>query len=140
MPIAHAIWKVGAPPVALSPARLASEQELEEMIVADPGILSSEWMLIGQQEVTSHGGRIDLLAIAPDGSLVLVELKRGRTPRELIALELSRFSGRVNTEVFSLSPPLGRGKLPPRSGGVKGGVRSQRSFMRRLHVGGSARS
>ena len=57
-----------------------------------------------------------------------------------IELELSRFSGRVNTEVFSLSPPLGRGKLPPRSGGVKGGVRSQRSFMRRLHVGGSARS
>ena len=56
------------------------------------------------------------------------------------SLELSRFSGRVNTEVFSLSPPLGRGKLPPRSGGVKGGVRSQRSFMRRLHVGGSARS
>ena len=88
MPIAHAIWKVGAPPVALSPARLASEQELEEMIVADPGILSSEWMLIGQQEVTSHGGRIDLLAIAPDGSLVLVELKRGRTPRELIAQAL----------------------------------------------------
>ena len=33
-------------------------------------------------------------------------------------VELSRFSGRVNTEVFSLSPPLGRGKLPPRSGGV----------------------
>ena len=33
-------------------------------------------MLIGQQEVTSHGGRIDLLAIAPDGALVLIELKR----------------------------------------------------------------
>jgi len=31
------------------------------------------------------GGRIDLLAIAPDASLVLVELKRNRTPREIVA-------------------------------------------------------
>ncbi len=88
MPIAHAIWKVGERPLPLSPGRLASEQQLEEMIVSDPGIISSEWMLIGRQEVTSHGGRIDLLAIAPDGSLVLMELKRDRTPRELIAQAL----------------------------------------------------
>jgi RecB family endonuclease NucS len=67
---------------------LPSEQVLEEMIVSDPRILSGEWMLIGRQEVTSYGGRIDLLAIAPDGSLVLIELKRDRTPREIIAQAL----------------------------------------------------
>jgi hypothetical protein len=88
MPIQHAIWKVGANPEPLSASQLASEQKLEEMIIRDPRILSSEWMLIGRQEVTSHGGRIDLLAIAPDGSLVLIELKRGRTPREIIAQSL----------------------------------------------------
>ena len=88
MPIQHAIWKVGDKPAPLSASRLASEQTLEEMIVRDPRILSSEWMLIGQQEVTSHGGRIDLLAIAPDGSLVMIELKRDRTPREIIAQSL----------------------------------------------------
>lgn len=88
MPIQHAIWTIGEAPKPLAASRLPSEQKLEEMIVLDPRILSNEWMLIGQQEVTSHGGRIDLLAIAPDGSLVLIELKRDRTPREIIAQAL----------------------------------------------------
>lgn len=88
MPIQHAIWQVGAQPLPLTNSRLASEQLLEEMIVRDPRILSSEWMLIGRQEITTFGGRIDLLAIAPDGSLVLVELKRDRTPREIVAQAL----------------------------------------------------
>ena len=88
MPIQHAIWKMGNAPTPLLTGRLASEQQLEDMIVRDPRILSSEWMLIGRQEVTSHGGRIDLLAIVPDGSLVLIELKRDRTPREIIAQAL----------------------------------------------------
>lgn len=88
MPIHHAIWRVGEQPAPLVSSRLASEQQLEEMIVRDPRILSSEWMLIGRQEVTSHGGRVDLLAIAPDASLVLIELKRDRTPREIIAQAL----------------------------------------------------
>ena len=45
-------------------------------------------MLIGRQERTGQGGIIDLLAIAPDGSLVLVELKRDRTPRDVVAQAL----------------------------------------------------
>ena len=88
MPIHHAIWRVGEQPAPLISSRLASEQQLEDMIVRDPRILSSEWMLIGRQEVTSHGGRVDLLAITPDASLVLIELKRDRTPREIIAQAL----------------------------------------------------
>lgn len=88
MPIHHAIWKVGDLPAPLAASRLTSEQKLEEMIVRDPRILSADWMLIGRQEITSHGGRIDLLAIAPDGTLVLIELKRDRTPREIVAQAL----------------------------------------------------
>ncbi|RZI79263.1 MAG: DUF91 domain-containing protein [Rubrivivax sp.] len=88
MPIQHAIWQVGLQPQPLATGKLPSEQLLEEMIVRDPRILSSEWMLIGRQEITTFGGRIDLLAIAPDGSLVLIELKRDRTPREIVAQAL----------------------------------------------------
>ncbi len=88
MPIQHAIWKVGTQPLPLGVTKLASEQALEEMIVRDPSILSNEWMLIGRQEHTGFGGRIDLLAIAPDGSLVLIELKRDRTPRDIVAQAL----------------------------------------------------
>ena len=88
MPIQHEIWKVGPKPEPLAVSKLATEKKLEDMIVACPSILSSEWMLIGRQERTGFGGIIDLLAIAPDGSLMLIELKRDKTPREIVAQSL----------------------------------------------------
>jgi hypothetical protein len=45
-------------------------------------------MIIGRQEDTGHGGRIDLLALAPDGALILIELERAKTPREAVAQAL----------------------------------------------------
>jgi Endonuclease NucS len=88
MPIHHAIWTVGDRPASLSPGKLISEKQLEDMIVADPRILSNEWMLIARQAYTYGQNKLDLLAIAPDGSLVLIELKRDRTPRDLVAQAL----------------------------------------------------
>jgi uncharacterized protein YeaO (DUF488 family) len=88
MPVQHALWKIGTPPTPLATGTLQNEQQLEDMIVSSPEILSREWMLIGRQEPTGLGGRIDLLAIAPDASLVLIELKRNRTPREIVAQAL----------------------------------------------------
>jgi len=88
VPIHTAIWRVGSKPEPLIESSLDKEQTLEQMIVTAPSLLSEEWMLIGRQEDTGLGGRIDLLAIAPDGSLVLIELKRDRTPREVVAQAL----------------------------------------------------
>jgi len=96
MPIRTAIWKVATHPESLVESSLAKEQLLEEMIVAAPRLLSDELMLIGRQEDTGFGGRIDMLAVAPDGSLVLIELKRDRTPREVVAQALD-YAGWVET-------------------------------------------
>lgn len=88
MPIRTQIWTVAAQPALLKNARLTSEQWLEDMIIAAPALLSDDWMLIGRQESTGQGGRVDLLALAPDASLVLIELKRERTPRDVVAQAL----------------------------------------------------
>lgn len=88
MPVEHAIWTVGNCPTPLQQTNLPSEELLESMIVHDPRILSEEWLLIGRQETTPFGGKIDLLAIAPDASLILIELKRGKTPRDVVAQAL----------------------------------------------------
>lgn len=74
--------------VRLSVSKLATEKELEDMIMARPEMISPGGMLIGRQVRTSFGGIIGLLAIAPDGSLVLIELKRGEAPREIAAQAL----------------------------------------------------
>ena len=57
MPIRTAIWKVAHPPVPLADSSLSTEQLLEDMIVASPGLLSDEWMLVGRQEATK-GNRL----------------------------------------------------------------------------------
>jgi hypothetical protein len=88
MTIRHAVWRLGTAPEPLSVAVLPSEKFLEDQIVAAPLLLSDEWMLIGRQESIAYGGKVDLLAIAPDGAIILIELKRDRTPREVVAQAL----------------------------------------------------
>jgi hypothetical protein len=100
MPIRTALWKVALSPQPLAESALASEKLLEDMIVAEPALLSDEWMLIGRQEDTGLGGRVDLLAIAPDGALVLIELKRDRTPRDIVgqAVDYAGWVERLHAE------------------------------------------
>ncbi|MBI5113206.1 MAG: DUF91 domain-containing protein [Rhodovulum sp.] len=88
MPIQHSLWHVADEPLALPTTVLPAERDLEAMIVATPEILSPDWMIIGRQCDTGASGRIDLLALAPDGTLILIELKRDKTPREVVAQAL----------------------------------------------------
>jgi hypothetical protein len=73
------------------------------MIVEDMSILSPDWMLVGRQIKTRNNGIPDLLAIARDGSMVVIELKRDKTPREVIsqALDYASWVERLNADEIS---------------------------------------
>ena len=100
MPIQHTLWTIDKKPSEVKPSELAYEKQLEDMIQTEPRILSDEWMLIGRQIHTGTGGRVDLLAIAADASLVLIELKRGKTPGDVIAqtLDYAAWLEKLNEE------------------------------------------
>jgi RecB family endonuclease NucS len=85
MPVKQSIWRIGKKPTALIHSKLKNEEILEDMIEKDTSILEDEWLIIGRQVVTKHKKEIDLLAIAPDGSLVVIELKKNKTPRDVVA-------------------------------------------------------
>jgi len=67
---------------------LNDEQRLEDWVVKDPSILGIDVLLVGRQVTTANHGRIDLLAIDNEANLVVLELKRDRTPREIVAQAL----------------------------------------------------
>lgn len=89
MAIEQGIWKLanGASeqPQRLRPAGLADEGLLEAQIMQDVSILNRDWLLIGRQVRTAFDKLIDLLAIDANGTVIIIELKRDKTPREVVA-------------------------------------------------------
>ena len=85
MAIEQGIWKIGDQPQQLKPAALADEALLEDMVMKDIAILNPDWLLIGRQVRTSYDKLIDLLAMDANGSIIIVELKRQKTPRDVVA-------------------------------------------------------
>jgi hypothetical protein len=64
---------------------LQREEQLENWIEEDPSLAGlNDVLIIGRQVTTSHNGRIDLLAIDREGNLTIIELKRDRTPRDVV--------------------------------------------------------
>lgn len=80
------LWKVDGNDLSeINTATLDKEERLENWITKDPSILGIDFLLIGRQVTSEYRGRIDLLAINSQGDLVIIELKRDRTPREIVA-------------------------------------------------------
>ena len=75
----------------MEPSKLDYEERIENWISKNVSVLvpdGSVLMVIGRQVRTSSGGFIDLLCMNGDGDLVIVELKRDKTPREITAQAL----------------------------------------------------
>lgn len=96
--------------------RLDTEDRLERWLEADISILDPSLLVIGRQIVTSHQGRIDLLAINAEGSVTVIELKRDRTPRDIVAqiLDYASWVSGLDTPAIHA---LADGYLRPRGQG-----------------------
>jgi hypothetical protein len=85
MPIEVGIWRIGEKLERVAMTPFDAEKRLEDQIAKDLSILGPQLMLVGRQVTTAFGKYIDLLAIDPSGKIIVIELKRDRTPREVVA-------------------------------------------------------
>ncbi len=61
------------------------EKDIETFLENNIGILEKDLMVIGRQVETNEGKLVDLMALDKDANVVIIELKRDQTPREVIA-------------------------------------------------------
>lgn len=135
MPVEMRMWRIdGDDPKPLTAAALPTESALHEFLKKDPSLLGTALLVIGSEVITPFGKRLDLLAVDVDGNLHVLELKRDRTPREVVAQVLD-YGSWISTlsrddvidiaekylgqpfeaafaEVFGGTPVGGHGKLP----------------------------
>ena len=81
------LWEITT---ANTPAEVARreidfERRLQGWLAADIDMLDPDLLVIGREVPTAFDGKIDLLCLDSSGGLVVVELKKGRTPREVTA-------------------------------------------------------
>lgn len=92
--------------IEVDPASLNLESRLQEWLVGDISILDPRLLVISREVETDFGGFIDILCVDPEGDLVIVELKRDRTSREVTAQALdyaSWVTGLSNDRVTAIA-------------------------------------
>ncbi len=104
MPIETGIWRIEkdmSSPLDLTGIDL--EKRLEAIISANLSIIDPGLMQIGRQVSTDFGGYIDILAIDANGYLTVIELKRDKTPREVVAqlLDYASWVRRLTSETIA---------------------------------------
>lgn len=85
MPIEVGVWRIDQGLKAVNFQELEQEAVLQQIIADDISVVDSRLMVIGREVTTAFGGRVDILAIDAAGNLAVIELKRNRTPREIVA-------------------------------------------------------
>jgi len=80
------LWEIKSENVVkVTKKQLDYEHRLEKWLLEDISILSPNLAVIGSQVLTPFGKRIDILAMNSAGELIVIELKRDKTYREIIA-------------------------------------------------------
>ena len=96
----------------LTPAKrkpLDLETKIETWVADDLTLIGVHGLVIGRQIATHHGKFIDILAMDEDGNLVIIELKRDRSPRDIVAqvLDYASWVRRLSTgDVHALAQTL----------------------------------
>ncbi len=85
MPLELGVWRIDQGLRAVDFAPLDIESRLEQILDENIAVASPNWLVIGRQVRTDHGMFVDLLAVDPDANLVVLELKRDKTYRDIIA-------------------------------------------------------
>lgn len=83
------IWKVEDKKlVSIEREMLPFEDYIQTWVENDISIISSKLIFIGSKVRTVENKEIDILAIDYEGDLVVIELKRDKTPRDVVAQSL----------------------------------------------------
>ena len=105
------LYKIaGTDLVRVGRSSLQNEATLQTWIAGDPGIVGLDVLVIGREISTENGGRIDILALDRDGDLTVIEIKRDRTPRDVIA-QILDYASWVSTLTTRQVHDLARAKL-----------------------------
>ncbi len=114
MPTQLKVWEVvGKKIIPVEDAALSAahrEAELEEWIVSSPSLIEDNLLILAKQHDVPGIGRLDLLCMDSDGTLVIVELKRDMAPREAVSQALDYASWLDSTSEEAISA-IGREHL-----------------------------
>jgi hypothetical protein len=99
--------------VKATPRALSREALIEDWVASDPGLLGLDAIIIGRQVPTEHGKFIDLMALDRSGGVVVIELKKDRTPRDIVAqvLDYASWIRTLQTpQIYALAETYHQGK------------------------------
>ena len=105
MGVGVGLWRVDGDFQRIGSSVMPSEQRLEALIESDPSVLGETLLILGRQVQTAHGKWVDLLGVNADGELHVLELKRDKTPRDVVAQTLdygSWVAGLSHEDVLTL--------------------------------------
>src|SRR2546428_8448103 len=92
------LWRIGAGDELREIGRpqLNLEARRQQWLARDISVLDPALLVIGREVETDFGGFIDILCVDAAGDLIIVELKRDKTPREVTAQALDYASWVAN--------------------------------------------